>query len=195
MIPLGRPTRPRRLRFLHLLLAILPLLAVLGDTPTARGGGPEESSITVPERVVIPVGGTTDFTVEVDREKLEGKATVEVTGLPEGVTVEKQTATLGSKEDSLSVALRASGDIKADQDHKLTVVVATAEGRQWATFTLHTEHYTLDAVSWVIMLVSVLTVLLLVSFCLIRVLTLPPTEEESIKGPLEIDTGDTQNAD
>ena len=45
------------------------------------------------------------------------------------------------------------------------------------------------------MFLSVGSVLSLVSFCLYRVLTLPPVEEESIKGPLEIDTGDTEDAD
>ena len=45
------------------------------------------------------------------------------------------------------------------------------------------------------MILSVGSVLSLVSFCLYRVLTLPPVEEESIKGPLEIDTGDTEDAD
>jgi hypothetical protein len=33
------------------------------------------------------------------------------------------------------------------------------------------------------------------SYCLYRVLTLPSADEEGIQGPLEIDTGDTQNAD
>lgn len=47
----------------------------------------------------------------------------------------------------------------------------------------------------VVMLVSVTSVLSLVSFCLYRVLTLPPVEDEHLKGPLEIDTGDTSDAD
>lgn len=48
---------------------------------------------------------------------------------------------------------------------------------------------------WIIMIGSVGSVLSLVSFCLFKVLTLPPLEEESVKGPLEIDTGDTSDAD
>jgi hypothetical protein len=49
---------------------------------------------------------------------------------------------------------------------------------------------------WVVMIVSVGSVLALVCFCLIRVLMLPPVEvEEHLKGPLEIDTGDTFDAD
>lgn len=48
---------------------------------------------------------------------------------------------------------------------------------------------------WIAMVLSVGTVLSLVSYCLLRVLTLPPTEMEDLKGPLEIDTGDTANAD
>lgn len=45
------------------------------------------------------------------------------------------------------------------------------------------------------MICSVGTVLSLVTFCLYRVLTLPPVEMETLKGPLEIDTGDTEDAD
>jgi hypothetical protein len=48
---------------------------------------------------------------------------------------------------------------------------------------------------WIVMVLSVSAVLALSSFCLFRVLTLPPVEEESIKGPLEIDTGDTSDTD
>ena len=48
---------------------------------------------------------------------------------------------------------------------------------------------------WVMMLVSVGTVLALVSYCLVRVLTLPPTDIDEIRGPLDIDPGDTDNAD
>ena len=48
---------------------------------------------------------------------------------------------------------------------------------------------------WIVMLVSVGSVLSLVTFCMYKVLSLPPVEEEHVKGPLEIDTGDTQDAD
>lgn len=45
------------------------------------------------------------------------------------------------------------------------------------------------------MLISVGSVLALVSYCLYRVLSLPPVDMEDLKGPLEIDTGDTSDAD
>ena len=49
---------------------------------------------------------------------------------------------------------------------------------------------------WIVMLLSVGSVLSLVTFCVYRVLTLPPVEvEEHIRGPLEIETGDTTDAD
>ena len=53
----------------------------------------------------------------------------------------------------------------------------------------------MTTVGWIIMIASVGSVLTLVSFCLFKVLTLPPLEEENLKGPLEIDTGDTSDAD
>ncbi|MCA9163474.1 MAG: hypothetical protein R3C99_24090 [Pirellulaceae bacterium] len=48
---------------------------------------------------------------------------------------------------------------------------------------------------WTIMVVSITMVIALVSYCTVRVLTLPPVEMDDIKGPLEIDTRDTQDAD
>jgi hypothetical protein len=49
--------------------------------------------------------------------------------------------------------------------------------------------------AWIIMLLSVGSVLALVSYCIITVLSLPPVEQEHVIGPLEIDTRDTQDAD
>ncbi len=55
---------------------------------------------------------------------------------------------------------------------------------------------TLTLGGWIVMLLSVGSVLALVSFCLFRVLSLPPVEiEKHLKGPLEIDTRDTSDAD
>ena len=48
---------------------------------------------------------------------------------------------------------------------------------------------------WTIMVCSVGAVLALVGFCMVRVLTLPPIDVEEIRGPLDIDTGDTEDAD
>jgi len=49
---------------------------------------------------------------------------------------------------------------------------------------------------WIVMALSVSSVVTLLSFCLYRVLGLPPVEvEEHLKGPLEIDTHDTIDAD
>ena len=48
---------------------------------------------------------------------------------------------------------------------------------------------------WAIMLISVGSVLSLVSFCLYRVLTLPPADMEDIRGPLDVELSDTEDAD
>ncbi|TWT61135.1 hypothetical protein [Rubinisphaera italica] len=53
----------------------------------------------------------------------------------------------------------------------------------------------MNTYGWIMMTVSVSAVLMLVSFCLVKVLSLPAVEMEDIKGPLEIDTQDTDDAD
>jgi hypothetical protein len=53
----------------------------------------------------------------------------------------------------------------------------------------------MNPAGWTIMIVSVGSVLTLVTFCFYRVLTLPASELDEIKAPLDIDTGDTHDAD
>ena len=53
----------------------------------------------------------------------------------------------------------------------------------------------METSGWIVMTLSVSTVVALLIYCLSRVLTLPPVEMEDIKGRLEIDTQDTENAD
>ncbi len=48
---------------------------------------------------------------------------------------------------------------------------------------------------WIVMVLSVSIVLALLGYCLSKVMGLPPVEVEDIKGPLEIDTGDTEYSD
>ncbi len=49
---------------------------------------------------------------------------------------------------------------------------------------------------WIVMILSVSSVLSLLTFCLYRVLRLPPIDlQQHLKGPLEIDTRDTEDAD
>ena len=53
----------------------------------------------------------------------------------------------------------------------------------------------MNAQGWIVMLTSVSMVLALVSYCMVRVMSLPAIEMDDIHGPLDIDTGDTQDAD
>jgi hypothetical protein len=53
----------------------------------------------------------------------------------------------------------------------------------------------MTAAGWTIMIVSVGSVLTLTAFCFYRVLTLPASELDEIKAPLDIDTGDTRDPD
>ena len=53
----------------------------------------------------------------------------------------------------------------------------------------------INVAGWTVMLISVGSVLLLVGFCLYRVLTLPPVDFKEIKGPATIDTGDRVDRD
>jgi len=57
------------------------------------------------------------------------------------------------------------------------------------------ESVTLTPLGATIMGLSIVAVLGMVGFCMYRVLTLPPVVDEHLKCPLDIDTGDTQDAD
>jgi len=63
-------------------------------------------------------------------------------------------------------------------------------------FTTRKLAMTMTLGGWAVMIVSVGSVLSLAAFCLYRVLTLPPVDvTEHLKGPLDIDTLDTLDAD
>ena len=54
----------------------------------------------------------------------------------------------------------------------------------------------MNTLGWTMMTVSVGSVLALTAFCLFRVFALPPAEVEDLDiAPLDIDTGDTREAD
>ena len=53
----------------------------------------------------------------------------------------------------------------------------------------------LNAWGWTIMLVSVGSVVSLTVCCMARVLARPPVEVEELSSPVDIDTGDTEDAD
>jgi hypothetical protein len=53
----------------------------------------------------------------------------------------------------------------------------------------------MTTLGWIVMVVSVGSVLALNAFCLYRVLTLPPAEVDDLTSPLEIDTRDTAQPD
>jgi hypothetical protein len=53
----------------------------------------------------------------------------------------------------------------------------------------------MEPLGWLVMIVSVGSVLTLTAFCLYRVLTLPPVEVDDLTYPLEVDTRDTKDAD
>lgn len=54
----------------------------------------------------------------------------------------------------------------------------------------------MNILGWLMMIVSVGSVIALMSFCLYRVLTLPPDEISDLDvAPLRIDTRDTQDPD
>ncbi|QDT64405.1 hypothetical protein [Calycomorphotria hydatis] len=53
----------------------------------------------------------------------------------------------------------------------------------------------MTAAGMTIMIVSIIVVVTTVSYCLYRVMTLPPTDVEELHGQPVIDTGDTADAD
>ena len=58
------------------------------------------------------------------------------------------------------------------------------------------EFNTMRPDGWIVMILSVGSVLSLVTFCVAKVFSLPPVEaEEALVSELEIDTRDTQDAD
>jgi hypothetical protein len=158
----------------------------------------KDTSWSVPEAVTVPVGGTGYLAVKIDRKQIKDTVEVEVVGLPEGVKVKgKPKRTLEREDAEANFTLVSEADVKPAGDQKILVnLITTGVARPPREVKLNVVNFDLQPGSALVMGLSILAVLTLVSFCVWRVLTLPPVEvEEHLKGPLEIDTRDTQDAD
>lgn len=170
-----------------ILLAALPA-ACFGKDGKTEGG-------VKPAKVTVPVGGTGYLLVKIDRETVSGPVSVALAGLPPGVTAIQPKLTLKANQEQAEFTLRSAADVQPG-DYKAKVVITGNHVTQEKTVTVQIQDFRLNAAGWVAMLLSVSGVLLLCGFCVWRVLMLPPVEvEETLKGPLEIDTRDTTDAD
>jgi len=175
--------------------ALLPILwLVLTAVAAAKDTA---SAVTVPESIVVPSGGTGYLVVKFDRKLLRDKLDVSLEQLPKGLAVvDKPPAKSVEKDDGDTIlALLASESVPAGDLGRLQLIVAGPDLQIKKSVDIKIVQFGMRPLSWLVMSVSVSAVLILVSFCVWRVLTLPPVEEETLKGPLEIDTRDTDNAD
>jgi hypothetical protein len=176
----------RRILFLFLAAFVLTAAA----TANAQEAE-EDKSLSVPKAVVVPQGGRGYLSVKVDRDVFKNKVEIAVTGLPPGMTVDgKSKVELSAAADNAwEFKLLAATDL-AEKDYNIRVAASDAD----KTITkdkivpVTVQNFDVRGYGVLIMVISVASVLLLVSFCMYRVLMLPPTEEETLKGPLEIDT-------
>ena len=127
------------------LLAIAALLAIAGcysDKPqgsvTLDTG--ERLTVAVPKAVVtIPQGGEAKISVVVTREKLEGPVQVEITGLPEGVSVADGELTFDEKAGEKLITLRAEVNAPPEKEHRATVKASHEKLSTAAALTITVE--------------------------------------------------------
>lgn len=156
----------------------------------------EDVGIGAPKQFAIPQGGTGYLTVSIDRKKWKGPVYLEIRGLPAGVVV-KPAARVELKKDeekSVDFTFLTGGSVEA-KEYPIQLAVVGEQGEKKKSLPLEVRDFAIRGYGLLAMVLSVTAVLLLSVFCIFRVLTLPPTEEETLKGPLEIDTKDTQDAD
>ncbi len=178
----------------------IALVAIAQDSRAERMKEKIKKAVKVTPKVFIPVDKKATLEIKVNRELLDGNIAVEIKGLPKGISSNIENGILKDPEEkkpdtNLPFSLKAAPDFELDEFHKAKVLVSLNNVTVPMEFEVVVQNYHLETGGWMVMVISVCSVLLLVSFCLVRVLTLPPTEEETLKGPLEIDTGDTQEAD
>ncbi len=177
-----------------------PLLLIAAAAAALSGCGaqPKSEAVTAPEKVTIAAGGTGYLTVKVNRDQVPGKAKVSLEPLPDGISLADGKAEKTLEKDSDTEAaftLLAAGDVQTGSQHLVSVTVAGEGAPITKEVKLDVVDFTLRPAGWLVMVVSVAAVIALLGFCLYRVLTLPPVEQEHVRGPLDIDTGDTKNAD
>jgi len=175
------------------------LLAIwLSGASLVYADAPKLTPVTVPKRVVVPVGGIGYLAVKVDRKMLPDKVQITLQNMPDGIVVaggESGRTLENGAQGAATFVIQASNSSAVGLLRKIHVVVDSGDTRIMQTVDVSVVQFAMRPMSWMVMLLSVASVLVLVTFCVWRVLTLPPVERDTIAGPLEIDTRDTQNAD
>jgi hypothetical protein len=180
-----------------LLLALVPALPAQDSSSTGTAAQKPWTVPDTPDKAVkVPIGGTGYLSVGVKRaEGFKGDVTVELRELPRGVSADSARKTVAAGEGAASFTFTASADAPPVET-EIKVVSSSGATVLDAPVPFAVEDFSLTPAGTVVMVVSVACVISLVSFCVLRVMTLPPVEvEETIKGPLEIDTRDTEDAD
>lgn len=161
----------------------------------AAGGAQEKKKLTA----TVPVDGIGYLEVKIDRDAIKGAVIISIVELPAGIKLvdKAKVQTLKTDNDNeVTFKLWAGKDLDPQKVYKAKVRVKTETGESLKEVDIIVRDFNLHGTSWIIMFISVTAVIILVSFCVYRVLTLPPVEmEETLKGPLEIDTRDTEDAD
>ncbi len=129
--------------------------------------------------------------------ELDGDVLIELRQLQKGKTSPQESSLSFQREEGSKekIDLKPETPLKVNIQNAHVVVVGDETTQKKREVPILVRNYNIRGFGLAAMSLSVVTVLALVSFCLYRVLSLPPAEEEHLKGPLEIDTKDTENAD
>ncbi len=102
--------------------ACLTTLGILVSTLLLACGGPPSLSLTVPSGTVPLVrGDRTQVQLTLERHHVEGEVTVELSGLPAGVTADELPA-ISPDGSSSKLTLRVAGSVTPGPDFPLTLI-------------------------------------------------------------------------
>jgi len=107
-----------------------------GDKKTAEGEAGKKLSVKAPGDTSVQQGETASIHVQIIREKFNDPVELKFTGLPEGVTIMENDLTISKDAASAKLTLKAAGDAKAVDDHKVTVTASGGGMKPEATFKL-----------------------------------------------------------
>lgn len=103
------------------------LVGCTKETARVKGEAGKELKLTGPAHTDVNQGETAKITIKVDRDKFKGPVDLEISGLPQGVSVLEKEHKVVEGKDSLELTLKADADAPPVEGHKAKVAAKAGE--------------------------------------------------------------------
>ncbi|MGE3809387.1 MAG: hypothetical protein AB7K24_32385 [Gemmataceae bacterium] len=117
----------RGLKLIALGLLSVALIGCSKESAQVEGKGGKKLELTGPSKTDVTQGETAKITIKVDRKEFKGPVDLEVSQLPEGITVLENEKRIVEGKDSVELTLKATPEAPPVAGHKAQVAAKAGE--------------------------------------------------------------------